>query len=56
MIDDLFSFLDAEPMEDDLFQFISQVEALLESPEISWRNIRGCTWLVRVRKDGSNRI
>ena len=33
MFDDLFPFLDTEPMEDDLFQFISQAEALLETPE-----------------------
>ena len=33
MIDDLFPFLDTEPMENDLFEFISQVDALLETPE-----------------------
>ncbi len=33
MLDDLFSFLDTEPMENDVFQFISQVETLLETPE-----------------------
>jgi len=35
MLDDLFPFVEPiiDPMEDDLFQFIAQVEALFERPE-----------------------
>lgn len=35
MLDDMFSFVDpiVEPMEDNLFHFIAQVEMLFEHPE-----------------------